>query len=80
MRLFGVKADVKAVNPEPAAFTSKPKPMRERMPVVTAGLDQLREVFGTDGINAAIKAGMHGEPGRFWANENGIELGTKGDL
>lgn len=47
------------------------------MPQAAAFIDELRAVFGAEGIDAAIRAGLAGEPGRFWASENGIELGTK---
>lgn len=46
------------------------------MPVVTAFIDDLREAFGKADIDAAIRAGMNGQP-TFWAIENGIEVGTR---
>lgn len=49
--------------------------MRERMPVVTAFVDQLREVFGREYIDNIIKAGMRGQP-VFHATENGHTVGT----
>ena len=56
--------------------TSK-KSMRESMPTIAAFVDELRQVFGTETINRSIKAGMAGQPGKFWASENGVEVGTR---
>lgn len=53
----------------------KAKPMRLAMPAVAAWIDQLRDAFGAESINAAIKAGIDGQP-TFYASENGIEVGT----
>lgn len=52
------------------------KPLRQTMPTVAAWIDELRDAFGPDVINAAIKAGMDGQP-TFYARENGIEVGTR---
>ena len=52
------------------------KSLRESMPIVTAFIDECREVFGKDAINHSIKAGMDGQE-TFWARENGIEIGTR---
>ena len=49
--------------------------LRERMPTITAWLDDLRSAFGAEMINAAIKGGIAGQP-TFWAEENGIVVGT----
>lgn len=49
--------------------------LRERMPTITAWLDDMRAAFGTDVINASIKDGIAGKP-RFYAIENGVEVGT----
>jgi hypothetical protein len=46
------------------------------MPHTAAIIDELREVFGADGINAVIRAGIRGEPG-FYARENGLEIGVR---
>ena len=51
------------------------KNLRESMPLVTAFIDELREVFGTEAINQSIRAGLDGQE-TFWARENGIEIGT----
>lgn len=45
------------------------------MPGTAALIDYLRDVFGTEMINAAIRAGMDGQP-TFWAHENGQSIGT----
>lgn len=50
------------------------KPMREAMPTVAAWIDELREAFGADSINAAIRNGVAGGS-RFHAVENGHEIG-----
>ena len=50
--------------------------LREVMPITTAFIDEMREAFGEDIINAQIRRGMSGEPG-FWASENGREIGCK---
>ena len=52
------------------------KPLRDAMPATAAFIDDLREAFGADQINAAIKKGMAGIPGHFHARENGHEAGT----
>lgn len=49
--------------------------LRAEMPTVAAWIDELREAFGADQINPAIKAGMNGQP-TFWAKENGLEVGA----
>lgn len=52
------------------------KPMRQAMPTVTAWIDDLRAAFGAEMIDAAIRAGIDGQP-TFYAAENGIEIGTR---
>lgn len=52
------------------------KPMRQAMPTVTAWIDDLRAAFGAEMIDAAIRAGIDGQP-TFCAAENGIEIGTR---
>lgn len=54
---------------------SKPANLRTAMPNVTAWIDGLRDAFGADDINAAIKSGMGGVPG-FCAREAGHSVGT----
>lgn len=51
------------------------KPLRLEMPTVTGWIDELRSAFGAETINAAIKAGMAGQP-VFYASENGRQIGT----
>jgi hypothetical protein len=53
------------------------KTMREAMPVVAAFVDDLRQVFGAETINRSIAAGVRGQPGKFWASEGGVEVGTR---
>lgn len=52
------------------------KPLREAMPITAAFIDDLRDAFGADMINSAIRAGLDGQP-TFWARENGREVGTR---
>ena len=52
------------------------KPHRTDMPTVAAWIDDLRQAFGADEINVAIRQGQAGEPA-FYAIENGHEIGTK---
>lgn len=52
------------------------KPLRQTMPTVSAFIDEMREAFGADEINASIKAGMAGQP-TFYACEGGVTVGTK---
>lgn len=50
--------------------------MRQRMPLTAAFIDDLRQNFGADGINASIRAGLHGWPQRFYAEEGGQCVGA----
>ena len=50
--------------------------LRDVMPKVAMFVDDMREAFGKDMIDAAIRGGMRGE-GSFWARENGHEVGSK---
>lgn len=50
--------------------------LREQMPVISAWVDSLRDVFGKESIEGQIRKGMKGEP-TFWASENGNEVGTR---
>jgi hypothetical protein len=49
--------------------------MREKMPLVTAFVDDLRAAFGDELINDAIKKSLQGQA-TFHATENGHEIGT----
>ena len=49
--------------------------MREAMPKVAGFVDEMRQAFGAEQINGAIRSGIKGRP-HFWASENGNELGT----
>lgn len=55
---------------------TRPKNLRDSMPLVTAFYDDLRAAFGADDINQSMKDGIAGLP-RFWASENGLTVGTK---
>lgn len=57
-------------------LVSEAKPLRVAMPATAAFIDAMREAFGADMINAAIRAGLDGQP-TFWASENGQEVGTR---
>ncbi|MCE2660751.1 MAG: hypothetical protein LW854_21310 [Rubrivivax sp.] len=50
--------------------------LRHEMPHTAAFIDELRAAFGAEGIDAAIRAGLKGEPDRFHATEAGREVGT----
>lgn len=50
------------------------KPMREAMPTVAAWIDELREAFGADTVNRAIRNGVAGGT-HFSASENGHSIG-----
>lgn len=52
------------------------KPLRETMPLCAEFIDACREVFGAAEINAAMRAGLDGQP-TFYASENGHAIGTK---
>lgn len=52
------------------------KPLRQAMPETAAFIDAMRDAFGAEMINAAIKAGIDGQP-TFHASENGQEIGTR---
>lgn len=56
--------------------TAKPGSLRTEMPTVAGWIDDLRAAFGAEQINAAIRAGLDGQP-TFWASENGREVGRK---
>lgn len=47
------------------------------MPTVAAWIDSLRGAFGKAEIDQRIRQGMNGDPGAFYAQENGIEVGTR---
>lgn len=50
--------------------------LRADMPLVTEFIDAVREVFGRAAVDAAIRAGLEGQP-TFWARENGFEVGVR---
>lgn len=50
--------------------------LRVDMPLVTEFIDAVREAFGRAPVDAAIRAGLDGQP-TFWASENGIEIGVR---
>lgn len=54
---------------------SKKASMREAMPVTAAWIDKMREVFGPEAVDSAIRRGMRGQQG-FHAVENGHAVGT----
>ena len=51
------------------------KPLRQKMPLVAAFIDDLRAAFGAECINDIIRAGLQGQP-VFHASENGHSVGT----
>ena len=52
------------------------KPLRQTMPTVAAWVDELREAFGVDGINSAIRNGVAGGAA-FYATEGGHSIGCE---
>ena len=50
------------------------KPLRQTMPTVAAWVDELREAFGADAINPAIRNGVAGGA-QFYAEEGGQTIG-----
>lgn len=50
--------------------------LREKMPTVTAWIDDLRAAFGAEVINQSIRNGLAGGTD-FWAEENGICVGNR---
>lgn len=65
-------------HPEKTMTTAKigQRQFAREFPVVPAFFDDLRAAFGAETINAAIRAGMNGQP-TFYAEENGRAVGTK---
>jgi len=49
--------------------------LRQTMPTITAWLDDMRQAFGAETINAAIRGGVAGRP-TFFAEEGGVSVGT----
>lgn len=54
------------------------KPLRQKMPTVAAWIDELREAFGQEMIDTAIRAGINGQQA-FHASEGGESIGTEFD-
>ncbi len=52
------------------------KPLRKTMPETAAWIDTLRDTFGSESIEDAIRRGIAGEP-TFYAIEQGREIGTR---
>ena len=52
------------------------KPLRQTMHTVSAWVDELREAFGADSINAAIRNGAAGGS-HFYAEESGQTIGSQ---
>ncbi len=55
----------------------KKQSLRERMPQTAKIIDQMRESMGTDVFNEILRKAMSGEPGYFFAQENGFVFGTR---
>lgn len=55
---------------------SASKPLRQAMPETAALIDALRDAFGAETINDAIRNGMQGSTD-FYASENGHQIGHK---
>lgn len=52
------------------------KPLRQTMPQTADFIDALRDAFGAEPVNAAIKNGLAGGTD-FYAEENGQQLGHR---
>jgi hypothetical protein len=50
--------------------------LRHADPAFAAFVDDLRDVFGAEGINATMKKGVAGIPGCFYYNGPAGEVGT----
>lgn len=74
-RVSGVHGS-KTTPAHPAQAAKMTKPLRQTMPVTAAFIDNLRAAFGETDINAAIRAGLDGQP-TFYAMEGEMEIGTK---
>jgi hypothetical protein len=57
-------------------MNNSPKPLRQTMPTVAAWIDELREAFGADAINPAIRNGVAGGA-QFYAEEGGQIIGCE---
>jgi hypothetical protein len=53
------------------------KGMRDTMPTVAAWIDELRQAFGTENVDAWIRVGL--KQGGFYAEEGGASVGTPMD-
>ncbi len=51
--------------------------LRDEMPATAAAIDQLREVFGTELVNDAIRRSVRGEAFGLYAEEGGKTFGTQ---
>lgn len=52
------------------------KPLRQTMPRTAELIDSLREHFGAEDINQAVRNGLAGGTD-FWASEQGTTLGNR---
>jgi len=50
--------------------------LREKMPLTAAFIDEMREAFGAESIDASIKAAVRDGKATFYAFENGIAVGV----
>lgn len=50
--------------------------LRAQMPQTAQFIDELRAAFGADVIDPVVIAGARGEPGAFYAQEGGFEIGV----
>ena len=57
-------------------YMRNPANLRESMPETASFVDSKRKQFGVEFVNGCIKQALAGEPGRFYALENGHVLGT----
>lgn len=65
-------------NERPPDTDAPSKHARDEMPLVTAWIDSLRDAFGKEAIDQAIRQGM--KEGTFWAIENGKVIGRPPEI
>lgn len=55
---------------------SKPASLREAMPETADWIDQRRQQWGREHVDACLRKGLQGAPGYFYAMESGRVVGT----
>lgn len=79
MRVCDVQPPSNPLSFNPEIVMSQPAAkvdMRQQMPETACWVDAKRKELGKDHVNACIKRALAGEPGQFYAFEDGHALGT----